>query len=173
MSYAPSLRVTGRTLMVGLLGAATGAVVMLTGLPADLFGRVPVLSGSLRADSAEVAVIDGHTLRLQRTVVRLAQVTAPARGQSCAGPGGPYDCGAAAAAALAGLVQGHQIVCTLHGRDPAGLPEARCDAAGADLGRAVVAAGWARAEGPELTTLEERARAQRLGLWQGGAQPSF
>ena len=37
----------------------------------------------------------------------------------------------------------------------------------------MVAAGWARAEGPELTTLEERARAQRLGLWQGGAQPSF
>eukprot|EP01035_Chromulina_nebulosa_P055109 gene55109-75519_t len=71
------------TLLAGLLGVGFGALVMMLALPADLFGRVPVLSGELHAESGQVAVVDGQTLRLHETTVRLAGVLAPPRGQGC------------------------------------------------------------------------------------------
>jgi endonuclease YncB( thermonuclease family) len=51
-------------------------------------------------------------------------------------------------------------------------PEGRCDAAGNDVNRALVAAGWAkaRAEMPELAAEEATAQAQHLGLWRAGGQ---
>ena len=165
-----------RTVVVGLAGAAFGAVVMIVSLPSALFGRVPVLSGVVDADSPQVAVVDGGTLRLRETVIRLQGIDAPARGQRCPASQGSYDCGAAATQALAGLVRGHSVTCHLAGRDEAGFPEGRCESAGADLNRALVASGWARAraDASDLLDVESGARGQRLGLWRdGGEAPSF
>ena len=39
--------------------------------------------------------------------------------------------------------------------------------------RALVAAGWARADIPGLDAAEATARAGRLGLWRNGADPTF
>lgn len=166
-------RLVSPTVMAGLLGAAGGAAIMLFSLPAALFGRVPLPSGVLAADAPLVAVVDGETLRLRETVVHLQGVEAPARGQTCRAPDGTgFDCGAAATEALAALVRGHAVACRLTGRDHAGFPEGRCDAAGNDVNRALVAAGWAkaRAEMPELAAEEATAQAQHLGLWRAGGQ---
>jgi len=48
-----------------------------------------------------------------------------------------------------------------------------CEAGGTELNRALVAAGWARADIPGLGAVEATARAGRLGLWRNGANPSF
>lgn len=149
---------------LGLLGAAALAI---SGLSTDLFGRTPPPTGRvLAAEPAQVAVIDGGTLRLDRQVVRLLGVDPPPRGERC----GPVaDCGSAAANALAGLVRRKPVSCALHGQDDMGRPLGACDAASTDLNRAVVAAGWARAGAgrKDLHEAESRARAQRIGLWAG------
>ena len=135
----------------------------------------------MAADAPLVAVVDGQTLRLRENVIRLQGLVAPGRGLACHGDGGEaYDCGAAAAAALAGIVRDHAVICRLDGRDNSGFAQGRCDAAGVDVNRALVAAGWARAEssGPgnaevSYAPLEIRARAEHRGVWRDGNNLSF
>lgn len=159
------------TVLAGLLGALVGAAVILLSMPSALFGRETVLAGMVSADAPFVAVVDGGTLRLRETVIRLHGVTGPTRGQSCSAPGGAYACGVAATEALAALVRGHPVTCRLAGRDAAGFAEGRCDAGGADVNRALVAAGWAlaRADAADLAPDQQRARQARRGLWRDGA----
>jgi endonuclease YncB( thermonuclease family) len=160
------------TVIAGLVGAIGGAALMLFSSPAALFGRVPRLAGEVNADAPQVAVVDGQTLRLRETVVRLQGVVAPLRGQECRGTGSArFDCGAAASEALASLVRGHAVACRLDGRDDAGFPQGHCEAGGVLLNQAVVSAGWARADGhaPELVPEEAAARAQGVGIWRAGA----
>ncbi len=162
----------GHTVAVGLVGAVFGALVVLLAAPSDLFGRVPSPSGTLTADPAHLAVVDGETLRLNETVLRLQGVEAPPRGQMCRrGDGSSFDCGAAAAAALANLVRDRHVVCHLTGRDSTGYPQAQCLAGETELNRSLVADGWARArsETPAFTHEESQARRAARGIWQSGA----
>ncbi len=156
------------TVMAGVVGAVGGAALVLLALPADLFGRVPSPSGVVTADSQHVAVVDGDTLRLRETVIRLQGVSAPARGVIC--PSGA-DCGAAATEALAALVRDHTVACTLNGRDPAGFPQGLCEAGGREINRTLVATGFAhaRADVVAFAAEEEEARTGRRGLWRNGA----
>ena len=56
------------------------------------------------------------------------------------------DCGAAATNALAAMVREAPVTCRVTGVDGLGRPFAVCQASGTELNRAVVAAGWARAD---------------------------
>lgn len=171
LRFGPTLR---RSLLAGSACIGIAGVVLLFGLPSDLFGRAPVPVRAVAAEPQQVAVVDGDTLRLHDIVVRLHGVAAPARGRTCADDrGGGYDCGAAASAALAGLVRDRPVACQLSGQDRAGLAQGVCEADGTELNRALVAAGWARADTPGLDAAEATARAGRLGLWRNGANPSF
>ena len=153
-------------LLAGALAA--GAVVGLAvALPSDLFGSGP-RGQDLRAVGAAVRIIDGETLALDGQVMRLAGVRAPGRGQIChdaAGRG--YDCGAAAAAALARLVNGRDVECRVQGRDAQGRLLGQCRAGGAELNGSLVADGWvlAGAGASTMLSLEAMARDGRRGLW--------
>ncbi len=140
------------------------AALVMGGLSSELFGHGQPSVDHVRADPGQVAVVDGDTLRLDGQVVRLAGVEAPVRGDTCRGG---TDCGGAATSALAGLVRDRRVECRLSGQDRLGRPYGACDANGTDLSRAIVAAGWARAqpETPGLADLELRARRQGAGLW--------
>ena len=116
----------------------------------------------ISAAPGQVAVIDGDTLRLDGVVVRLSDVQALPRGQSCAA--GP-DCGGQATAVLAGLVRDHRVECWVSGHDTMGRPAARCDAGGQDVNVALVATGWARAGSPVLNAAEMDAKAHGRGIW--------
>ena len=165
----------GRVVLAGLAGTVVGVMIMLFAMPTDLFGRVPSLGGTINAAPEQVAVVDGETLRLQDTVIRLQGLAAPPRGFSCrVSDGSVSDCGDAAATALAALVRGHRVACRLNGRDPAGLAQGRCEAAGTDLNRALVMAGWARAlDTSGMSEAESEARSAGRGLWRDGAMPTF
>ena len=154
----------GQTILVWTAGAVTTAALVMVGLSSDLFGRAQPLPDRILADPAQVAVVDGDTLRLDGRVIRLAGVQAPGRGDTCRGG---TDCGGAATSVLAGLVRDRRVECRLAGHDTMGRPYGDCDANGTDLSRAIVAAGWARArpEIPALADLELRARRQGAGLW--------
>lgn len=130
----PSPGILGRLLAVGAIGVLGTAVAIVVSTPSDLFGRVPAPSGTIRAEPTDVAVIDGGTLRVGDSVVRLAGVEAPARTVMCHRPDGTsYDCGATAAARLADLVRGRAVTCELAGRDATGLVLARCAVPGRDI----------------------------------------
>ena len=130
--------------------------------------RPPPIADRLDAQPAQVAVVDGGTLRLRDHVVRLLGVEPPSRGTTCkASDGTGYDCGAAATNALAALVQQTPVACRLRGHDDMGRSYAICEASGTELNHAVIAAGWARADDllPALKGEEATARAQHRGLW--------
>ena len=160
--------------LLALAAGGIGGGVLLVRQPAPLFHLAHPPAGAVTAEPQEVAVVDGATLRLHDTVLQLHGVAAPSRGHSCPdGQGTRYDCGAAASAALAGLVRDRRVACLLRGHDESGLAQGVCEAGGTELNHALVASGWARADDPALGEAEAAARTGRLGLWRNGADPGF
>ncbi len=92
---------------------------MAVGSSTDLLGGLAPVSRVISAAAGQVAVIDGDTLRLDGVVVRLSDVQALPRGQSCAA--GP-DCGGQATALLAELVRDRRVECRVSGHDGWGGP---------------------------------------------------
>jgi endonuclease YncB( thermonuclease family) len=170
---------------LGVLLAAAGGAVTLVVVASLFFGssdapaRAPA-GLHLSAAATRLAVIDGDTLRLGDQVVRLTGIAAPARGSVChdaaqgrAGQGGAglgdFDCGAAAANALASLVRGSSVDCTIRGHDDEGRPVGNCRAGDTGLSEALVLDGWARAETAELRETETTARTAGRGIWRTGS----
>ena len=173
-AYQPRRRLPrpGRAVSLAALGLVAGGVVAMAAIRTSLFAPAHTATPALLAAPArQVAVIDGETLRLADTVIRLRGLTAPARGEPCPAEVPSHDCGAAAAGTLVRLIGDSLVQCRLHGRDGQGRPLASCTAGGVALNQAIVAAGWARARadtGP-LAQAEAAARARGLGLWGGAA----
>ena len=145
---------------------------MLLLRPTAPYGRMTAAGFTVTAAPPAVAVVDGETLRLADSVVRLRGVVAPARGRVChRDDGTSFDCGAAAAQGLARLLRDRAVTCRVAGRDQAGFPQGTCVAGDADLNAAVISAGWARAEpgSPALAAAEAEARAAGRGLWTAAA----
>ena len=120
-------------------------------------------------------MVDGETLRLGHRVLRLQALQVPARGEaSCRDVAGrTTDCGTAAAEVLARLVAGRDLSCRISGEDRHGRAHGRCEAGGVALEPALVAAGWALADGGAANGLgaaEAAARQGGRGLWS--AQPA-
>ena len=151
-----------RTVLVALAAGAAGAGLVTIGLSGQLLGQMTAEPRIISAAADQVAVIDGDTLWLGGTVVRLSDLQALPRGQSCAA--GP-DCGGQATAVLASLVRDHRVECRVSGHDDNGRPAGRCDAGGQDVNVALVATGWAQARGPRLDAAENDAKLHRRGIW--------
>ena len=151
-----------RTVLLTVAAAAAGGTLVMAAVSSDLLGVKAPDPRVIMALPDQVAVIDGETLRLAGTVVRLSDVTAPSRGQPCAA--GP-DCGGQATAALAALVRDRSVECRVSGHDGLGRPAARCDAGGRDVNIALVATGWARADTPDYSAAQTDARTHRRGIW--------
>lgn len=162
----------GATVMAGVIGAILGGLIVLFISPSDLFGRAPAPYGNVVASAATIAIVDGQTLWLNGTLVRLDGVDVPPRGLFCPQAYGTlHDCGAAAVATLASLMRNRDVTCELSGRDAAGIIRGLCRAGDTDLNRGLIAAGWARATADLAGFHEDEraARAARRGLW---SQPS-
>jgi len=127
------------------------------------------LSGTARA-------VDGDSLVLADTRIRLMGIDAPEGRQSCTKAGAAWACGAEAAALLTHMVADQTVRCEGQGRDPYGRLVAVCRAGEQDLARAMVEAGLAvilpngvQAYG----ALEAQVRKLGWGLWGGSfEQPS-
>ena len=161
---------SGGVLLAACGGAATLlAVASLFVRSSDAPARAPA-SVHVTADSDRLAVLDGDTLRVGDQIVRLAGIVAPSRGSVCRGAGQTtVDCGSAAANALAALVRGNAVDCTISDHDARGRPVGLCLADGKMLNAALVRAGWARAEAADLRDAEASARAAGVGIWRTGS----
>lgn len=119
-----------------------------------------------------VRVVDGDTLWVAGTPVRLAGMDAPEMRQLCEGPGGvEWACGVVAARVLRSVaVTG--VRCTVTGRDVYQREVGSCvttggDTPGRDLGEEMVALGLAAAAGSRYRAVEAEARRHRVGVWAG------
>lgn len=129
------------------------------------------------ADVRGVArVIDGDTLEVAGTTVRLFGIDAPEAGQSCEGDGRAWPCGDWAGSELRRLIGGHRVLCEQVDTDRYGRMVARCSVSGRDLGAALVESGAAfayRRYSMAYVGQERAAQAARRGLWEhGGAGTS-
>jgi endonuclease YncB( thermonuclease family) len=132
-----------------------------------------LLAAPVLAAEGAVRVVDGDSLWLGQTEIRLFGVDAPEAAQTCGRAGGDWACGAWATEALRGLVAGRDVTCEARGTDRYGRTLAVCAAGGVEINRALVQAGAAMAYRKYSTAYvaEERA-AQRAGrgIWAGSAQ---
>jgi endonuclease YncB( thermonuclease family) len=119
------------------------------------------------------SAVDGDSLRLDGKDIRLAGIDAPELHQTCLRDGQrSYPCGEVARKALSELIAGRLVTCRLGARDRYRRRLATCEAAGEDVGAALVKKGYALAYG-RYQQEESAARDKRLELWSGSfEQPS-
>lgn len=124
-----------------------------------------------------VQVIDGDTILLGPTPLRLHGIDAPEQGQRCNHPnGGTWPCGDLATRKLAELTEDRRAICTVLDHDRYGRVIARCEVDGADLGAAMMDAGlaWAfRQFSDDYVPYETRAAATGIGIWSWDNQPPW
>ena len=133
--------------------------LVLAASPAPLLGQVV---------AGPASVIDGDSLRVGGREVRLFGIDAPEGKQTCQRDGAAWACGGAAAAQLSGLVEGQDVRCEGRGMDQYGRILAICSAAGFELNRAMVEAGWAtafRRYSEDYIGVEAQAKAAHAGIW--------
>lgn len=118
--------------------------------------------------SGAVRVVDGDTLDMGGTRVRLHGIDAPELGQHCIRPdGAAWDCGAWVAVQLRAWIGAHEVTCDQVDTDRYGRVVARCGLAGHDIGRRLVRDGLAVAYRRYSTAYdadEKAAQAARRGL---------
>ena len=135
-------------------------LVWLTGLPAHA------------ADFAGVPrTVDGNTLVIGTTKIRLERIAAPETDQICLNANGVrWTCGIDGRDQLAKHIADREIRCTVNGIDPERRTLATCYLAGEDLNNWMVQQGWALAyvrQSFEYVHAQEDAKTQKRGLWQG------
>jgi endonuclease YncB( thermonuclease family) len=109
-------------------------------------------------------ISDGDSLRLSGERVRLLGLDAPELSQTCLLGSSSQPCGLLARQALKKLIGGRKIRCEPQGRDRYGRLLARCYAGGDDIGRMMVARGWAVARG-DYRFAQAAARIAGSGIW--------
>lgn len=116
-------------------------------------------------------IIDGNTLTIGPTKIRLSRIYAPESDQVCLSAKNiRWNCGIEARDQLAGHIAGREITCTSSGVDAYRRTIAACSLAGEDLNGWMVEQGWALPYFQHsfvYVRAEEDARTRQSGLWQG------
>jgi endonuclease YncB( thermonuclease family) len=109
-------------------------------------------------------VVDGDTVVVARTRIRLYGIDAPESHQTCNRAGRQWACGMSATAALKELIADRELTCHARVHDRYGRTVATCTARGADLGAEMVKTGNAISYGAYHAE-EHEAREARRGIW--------
>ena len=122
----------------------------------------------------QAGVVDGDTIEIHGTRIRLHGIDAPESGQTCEALGERYRCGQRAAIALDGFLGSQTVKSVQTDTDRWKRIVARCFIRGNDLGKWMVENGWAiafRRYSTEYVESEARARDNKLGMWKGEFMP--
>ena len=149
-----------RSVLDGLVFLAVVAVVLAL---IQRFGGFDLGDGAIH-------VIDGDSLRVGETEVRLQGIDAPEYRQTCQDRhGAEYQCGKHAANILRGLIGSRKMSCRSHEIDRYGRSVATCKSGGLELNAEMLRLGWAVAYVNSLAYRRHEAEAKRAkrGLWAG------
>jgi len=130
-------------------------------------------NSALAADLSGIArVIDGDTIVVGDTHIRLWGIDAPERQQTWQGKKGDvYECGRDSAAVLRELTRDRRIECTPRDHDRYGRIVAVCRTETGEINAAMVRRGWAvdftKYSHGRYQPEEEQARREKLGIWAG------
>lgn len=116
-------------------------------------------------------VIDGDTIEVSGVRIRLYGIDAPESRQACMSENGLYGCGRKATAAMQRAIGGQPVKCHVRGEDRYGRLVAVCfNDDGEDIGKGLVAQGWAlayRQFSLDYVSEEAEARVSEHGMWRG------
>jgi endonuclease YncB( thermonuclease family) len=147
----PDMHTTVATLLAALLFAVT------TG------------NASAETITGQASVIDGDTIEIHGTRIRLDGIDAPESAQPCIVNGQNGRCGRLSAMALDNLIGNQTVSCEWDEKDRYGRVIGTCSAGGQNLNAAMVADGWAmayREYSVEYVPQENDARSTKRGIWQ-------
>src|SRR5262249_32654764 len=130
-------------------------------------------SSALAADlSGTARVIDGDTIVIGDTHIRLWGIDAPERQQTCRSKTGDvYECGRDSAAVLRELTRDRAIQCQARDRDQYGRVVAVCRTESSELTAAMVRRGWA-VDSPKTATGDTGRRKSRPAANSSGSGPA-
>ncbi len=123
-----------------------------------------------QAVSGNAEVMDGDSLVVGGTKVRLFGIDAPEYDQQCSKDGQDWPCGQEAKRQLEAIVSGQRLECNGVGADTYGRILSVCSAGGFELNRSQVEQGWAvayREFSDAYLGAELQAKTNRLGIWSG------
>ncbi|MFC5358166.1 thermonuclease family protein [Azospirillum himalayense] len=137
-----------------------------------------VAAPALAADlTGTASVIDGDTLEIRGTRIRLHGIDAPESQQFCQDSAGKnWRCGQMAALALSERIGRRTVTCEQKDKDRYGRVVAACFVGGENLNAWMAANGWAMAYqqySKDYVGAEATARAARAGIWAGTFQPPW
>jgi endonuclease YncB( thermonuclease family) len=120
----------------------------------------------------QVSVVDGDTLEIHGTRIRLFGIDAPESSQLCRGEDSlQYRCGAKAANDLTAFIARRPVSCTPTSRDQYGRTVAMCSVAGIDLADWLVCNGlaldWPHYSNGKYAAAERDAESAGRGIWAG------
>ncbi len=144
------------------------------------FARMLVLLGTVAALSAFLAnysseefagsakIIDGDSLEVAGTEIRLFGIDAPEYTQRCSRQSSAesFDCGKEAVIHLRRLIGGQDVVCDGWDTDKYERRLATCSVGETNINEQMVADGWAVAFG-KYEQVEQEAKRAKRGLWAG------
>ena len=122
-------------------------------------------------------VVDGDTIHIGKTKIRLHGIDAPEMKQTCrTSKGKEQMCGQLAKQALQRLVQGQDVVCKGDTRDRYKRLIAVCYVGPFNINEQMVTDGWAmayRKYSMDYVKAETFAKSRREGLWRGEFVPPW
>ena len=128
------------------------------------------------AQTGPARVVDGDTIDVAGTRIRLWGIDAPESRQKCGRLGVAYACGQEATAHLRALVAGSEVACRPRTTDRYGRTVAVCRVDGFDIGAAMVRDGWALAfvrYSADYIVQEQEAQQAKRGMWAGTFAPPW
>jgi endonuclease YncB( thermonuclease family) len=135
---------------------------------------VLVASGAAWSDSfvGQASVIDGDTLEIHRTRIRLWGSDGPESNQLCRGEESEqYRCGAQAANDLDAFIPRRPVNCVPFSLDRYGRTVATCSVDGADIGEWLVRKGlaldWRDYSNGKYGAVQREAEKAGVGIWKG------
>lgn len=117
------------------------------------------------------SVVDGDTLDIRGTRIRLHGIDAPESAQTCRdSSGAEYRCGQQTALRLSDFINRRPVSCQHRDTDRYGRIVAVCKVGGADLNEWLVREGLAiayRQYSSDYVAAEQEAKANKRGIWDG------